>query len=127
MEKPIPGMSGRDLFGYTFFTQDGVEYQKTGGSILVNKDAVKPFNFAKKSIVTIPPDGYAEWYTISDKDGGKTFKVSMSPNASFAVYNAKGTCIYFSVIGGKDQVQLPAGGSIVFGGDAGTKFEIFAQ
>ncbi|MNO21288.1 putative penicillin-binding protein PbpX [compost metagenome] len=126
-ELQIPGMSGRDLSGYTFFTQDGVEYLDLGGRILVNEDAVKPIYVAKKSIVTIPPGGYARWYTISEKDVGKTVKVSMSPNASFAVYNAKGTCIYFSVIGGKDQVELPAGGSIVFAGDAGTKFEISAQ
>nr|WP_245864457.1 serine hydrolase domain-containing protein [Paenibacillus donghaensis] len=126
-ELQIPGSNGRDLSGLTFFTQDGVEYLNHGGIILVNEDAVKPFNFAKKSIVTIPPSGYARWYTISDKDGGKIVKVSMSPNASFAVYDAKGTCIYFSVIGGKDQVELPAGGSIVFAGDAGTKFEISAQ
>ncbi|WP_198023080.1 serine hydrolase domain-containing protein [Paenibacillus zanthoxyli] len=126
-ELQIPGLSGRDLSGYTFFTQDGVEYLDHGGRILVNEAAVKPIYIAKKSIVTIPPSGYARWYTISDKDEGKTVKVSMSSNASFAVYNAKGTCIYFSVIGSKDQVALPAGGSIVFAGDAGTKFEIFAQ
>lgn len=126
-ELQIPGMSGRDLSGLTFFTQDGVEYLNMGGIILVSEDAVKPLNFAKKSIVTIPPSGYARWYTISDKDGGKIVKVSMSQNASFAVYDAKGTCIYFSVIGGKDPVVLPLGGSIVFAGDAGTKFEISAQ
>lgn len=126
-ELQIPGMNGRDLSGYTFFTQEGVEYLESGGRILVNEDAVKPINVAKKSIVTIPPSGFAQWYTMSDKDGGKTVKVSMSSNASFAVYDEKGTCIYFSVIGDKDQVELPAGGSIVFAGDAGTKFEISAQ
>ncbi|WP_409344807.1 hypothetical protein [Paenibacillus sp. MBLB4367] len=93
----------------------------------MNENAVKPINVAKKSSVTISSSGYAEWYTISDSDGGKIIKVSMSSNASFAVYDAKGTCIYFSVIGGKDQVELPVGGSIVFAGDAGTKFEISAQ
>jgi len=88
---------------------------------------VKPINVAKKSSVTIPSSGYARWYTISDKDGGKTVKVKMSSNASFAVYDAKGTCTYFSVIGAKDQIALPAGGTIVFAGDAGTKFEISAK
>lgn len=126
-ELQIPGMRGRDLSGLTFYTQDGVEYLKMGGNLLVNEDTLKPINVAKKSIVTIPPTGYARWYTISDKDGGKTVKVSMSPNASFAVYDDKGTCLYFSVIGGKDQVTLPAGGSIVFAGDAGTKFEVSVQ
>jgi len=126
-ELQIPGMSGRDLSGYAFFTQDGVEYLDVGGSILVHEDAVKPIYVAKKSIVTIPSSGYARWYTISDKNGGKIVKVNMPSNASFSVYNAKGTCIYFSVIGGKDQVELPAGGSIVFAGNVGTKFEISAQ
>ncbi|QJD88008.1 beta-lactamase family protein [Cohnella herbarum] len=126
-ELQIPGQSGRDLSGYTFFMQDGVEYLNLGGSILVNEDALKPIYVAKKSIVTIPSSGYAKWYTISDKNGGKIVKVNMSSNASFTVYDAKGTCTYFSVIGGKDQVELPAGGSIVFAGDAGTKFEISAQ
>ncbi|UHA76291.1 beta-lactamase family protein [Paenibacillus sp. 481] len=126
-ELQIPGVYGRDLLGITFLTQDGVEYLNLGGNILVNEDVVKPINLAKKSIVTIPANGYAQWYTISDKDGGKTVKVSMPSNASFAVYNAEGICIYFSVIRGKDQVKLPAGGSIVFAGDAGTKFAISAQ
>ncbi|NOU80523.1 serine hydrolase [Paenibacillus sp. LMG 31459] len=126
-ELQIPGNSGRDLSGLTFFTQDGVEYLNLAGFILVNEDALKPTNFAKKSTVTIPPSGYARWYTISDKDGGKNIKVSMPSKASFAVYDAKGTCIYFSVIGGKDQIMLPAGGSIVFAGDAGTKFEVSVQ
>ncbi|MFC3749797.1 serine hydrolase domain-containing protein [Paenibacillus sp. GCM10012306] len=126
-ELQIPGMSGRDLSGYTFFTENGVEHLNIGGSILVNENAVKPIYVAKKSIVTIPPSGYARWYTISDKDGGKSIKVNMSANASFAVYNAKGACTYFSVIGSKDKVELPAGGTIVFAGDAGAKFEISAQ
>ncbi|WP_219838168.1 serine hydrolase [Paenibacillus sp. R14(2021)] len=126
-ELQIPGMNGRDLSGLTFFKQDGVEYLDKGGRILVSEDAVKPINVAKKLIVTIPPSGFAEWYTISDKDGGKIVKVNMSSDASFAVYNEKGTCIYFSVIGDKNQVELPPGGSIVFAGDTGTKFEISAQ
>lgn len=71
-ELQIPGMSGRDLLGLTFFTQDGVEYLKMGEILLVNEDAVKPFNFTKMSTVTIPPDGYAQWYGISDKEGGRS-------------------------------------------------------
>jgi len=119
-------MNGRDLRGLTFFTKDGVEYLEQGGYLLVNEDAVKPINVNKKSIVTIPASGYAQWYTIRDKDGGKTVRVSQTPKASFAVYDAKGTCLYFSVIGGKKQVELPAGGALVFAGDAGSKFEISA-
>lgn len=127
-ELQIPGLGGRDLSVLTFFTQDGVEYLNLGGSILLSEDAMKPANFAKQSIITIPSSGYARWHTISDQDAGKTMKVGMSSeNASFAVYNEKGICDYFSVIGGKDQVELPAGGTIVFAGDIGTKFEVSAQ
>ena len=126
-ELQIPGLNGRDLTDLTFITQDGVEYLNIGGSLFVNEGVMKPIYVGKKSIVTIPSSGYARWYTISDKDGGKTVKISLSSNASFAVYNAEGACIYFSVIGDQDQVELPAGGSIVFAGDAGTKFEISAR
>jgi len=38
---------------------------------------------------------YAKWYTISKEDGGKSVKVSIASNASFAVYDANGKCIYF--------------------------------
>ncbi|MNB80242.1 D-alanyl-D-alanine-carboxypeptidase/endopeptidase AmpH precursor [compost metagenome] len=126
-ELQIPGANGRDLYDLTFFTQDGVEYLKMGGFILVSEDVLKPFNFAKQSTVTIPSSGYARWYTISDKDGGKIIKVSMPANASFAVYDEKGKCLYFSVIGGKEEVVLPLGGAIVFAGDAGTEFGISAH
>jgi len=126
-ELQIPGMNGRDLTGLTFFTEEGVEYLEQGGRILVSEDYVKPLNVAKKSIVTIPSSGYAEWYTISEQDGGSTVKVSMPSNASYVVYDANGKCIYFSIIEDKDQVELPAGGSIVFAGDAGAQFEISAQ
>ncbi|WP_246070650.1 serine hydrolase domain-containing protein [Paenibacillus kobensis] len=123
-ELQIPGNNGRDLFGLTFFTENGVEYLRTGGSILMNGDAVKPIDVGKKSIVKIPSSGYAQWYTISDEDEGKSINVSMSSKASFAIYDADGICTYFSIIGHKDQITLPAGGTIVFAGDAGSKFEI---
>jgi len=126
-ELQIPGANGRDLSGLTFFTEEGIEYLEQRGMILVSEDNVKPLNVAKKSDVTIPSSGYAKWYTISKEDGGKSVKVSMPSNASFAVYDANGKCIYFSIIEDKDQVALPAGGSIVFAGDAGAQFEIFTQ
>lgn len=126
-ELQIPGTSGRDLSSLTFFTKEGVEYLEQRGMILVSEDYVKPLNVATKSIITIPESGFAEWYTISEEDGGTFVKVSMPSNASFAVYDANGKCIYFSIIEDKDQVALPAGGSIVFAGDAGTQFEIFTQ
>lgn len=126
-ELQIPGLNGRDLTGYTFFEQNGIEYLDVGGSIFVNEDAVQSSNFTQHSTVTIASSGYADWFKISDKDGEKIVKVTMPSNASYAVYNADGASIYFSVIGGKEQVELPAGGMIVFAGDAGVRFEISEQ
>jgi CubicO group peptidase (beta-lactamase class C family) len=128
-ELQIPGSSGRDLTSLFFFTQDGVEHLELGGRVYVNEDDVKPIQFdaAEKVTVTIPSNGYAQWYKISAQDGGKTIKVSETSKGSFAVYDARGMYTHFSVVEDKDQVVLPAGGTIVFAGDAGTKFGITAQ
>ncbi|RUS47428.1 serine hydrolase [Cohnella sp. AR92] len=124
----VPGLSGRDIVNYTFYTQDGIEYLDAAGSIFVGEDFLKPLYVAKKSAATIPSSGYAKWYTVSDKDAGKTVKVKTPVNGSFAVYNEQGLCVYFSVISGdQNKVELPANGSVVFVGDAGSKFEISLQ
>ncbi|KAA9005871.1 beta-lactamase family protein [Paenibacillus spiritus] len=124
-ELQIPGTAGRDLSGYTFVKHNGVEYLETNGRVLVSQDAVKPLGMTKRSSVIIPPSGYAQWYTISEEDAGKSLKVGQSSeNASFAVYDVKGTCVSFSMLEEQNQAALPWGGSIVFAGDAGTKFEL---
>lgn len=53
--------------------------------------------------------------------------VKTPANGSFAVYDEKGTYVYFSVIGGDHKFKLPANGTVVFAGDAGSKFEISLQ
>ncbi|WP_027094714.1 serine hydrolase domain-containing protein [Cohnella thermotolerans] len=123
----ISALSGRDLVAFTFYKLDGVEYLDASGSVYVNEDAVKPIYVAKKSAATIPSSGYAKWYTVSDKDAGKTIKIQTPANGSFAVYDENGTCVNFSVISGDHKVVLPAKGSLVFAGDAGSKFEISLQ
>jgi hypothetical protein len=117
-------MNGRDLSDYTFYSRDGSEYLEAAGSLYVSEDAVKPLYPGKKSSVTIPGTGYAKWYSVSDKSAGKTLKVKLPAHGSFAVYDEKGTCAYFSVIGGEHQVTLPVKGTLVFAGEAGAKFEL---
>jgi len=123
-ELQIPGLSGRDLVGYTFFKQDGVEYLDAAGSLFVSEDAVKPLYVAKKSALTIPANGYAKWYAVSDRDAGKTIGVKSPANAAFAVYDGNGNCLDFSVVSGDRKIVLPQGGYVVFIGDAGSKFEL---
>lgn len=58
-ELQIPGTNGRDLTGYTFYTEGGVEYLDAAGSVYVSEDAVKPIYAGKKSLATIASSGYA--------------------------------------------------------------------
>jgi len=50
--------------------------------------------------------------------------VQMPSNGAFAVYNQAGICINHTVVSGKNQVVLPENSSIVFAGEAGSKFGI---
>lgn len=120
----IPAMNGRDTSDYNFFTQDGTEYLEAAGSLFVNEDAVKPIYPGKKSSVTIPANGHAKWYTLSEKTAGKTLKVKLPATSSFAIYDEQGICTYFSVVSGDQKIVLPEKGTLVFAGEAGAKLEL---
>ncbi|WP_274653314.1 serine hydrolase domain-containing protein [Paenibacillus humicola] len=123
-ELQIPVMAGRDNQAFTFFTQDGAEYLQAADSLYVREDALKPIYAGKKSALTIPSSGYSRWLTVPEQAAGKTMDVKMPKHASFAVYDDKGACVYYSIIGGGHQVTLPANGKLMFAGDAGVKMEI---
>ncbi|WP_169089132.1 serine hydrolase domain-containing protein [Paenibacillus sp. PL91] len=120
----IPAMNGRDTSDYNFFTQDGTEYLEVAGNLFVHEDAVKPVYPGQKSSVTIQASGHAKWYTLSEKTAGKTLKVKMPTTGSFAIYDEKGTCTFFSIISRDQKVVLPEKGTLVFAGETGTKFEL---
>lgn len=120
----IPGSGGRDTLEYAFETRDGIEYVEAGGSIYVGEEAVKPLYAGPKSATTIQADGYAKWFAITDTTAGKTLKVKLPAGGGFAVYDEAGTLVAFSVIGDDGKVVLPESGTIVFAGEAGTRFEI---
>ena len=120
----IPTINGRDAMEYNFYRNDGIEYLDLAGSLYVHENAVKPIYSGNKSYVTIPASGHTRWFTVPEKAAGKTMKVKMPANSSFAVYDEKGTCINFSLISANHKVVLPEKGAIVFAGEAGTKFEI---
>lgn len=120
----IPMVGSRDAMEYNFYTKDGIEYLEVAGSIFVHEDAVKPIYSGQKSSITIPESGHAKWYTVPEKATGKTMKVKMPANGSFVVYDEKGTCVNFTEISGDHKVVLPEKGTIVFAGEAGSKYEI---
>ncbi|WP_193726585.1 serine hydrolase domain-containing protein [Paenibacillus guangzhouensis] len=120
----IPGMDGRDTMEINFFTKNGIEYLTAVGNVYASEELVKPLYSGKDSSTTIDADGYAKWYSVPASAKGKVMTVKMPSNSAFAVYNQAGICINHTVVSGKNQVVLPENGSIVFAGEAGSKFEI---
>ncbi|SFD24134.1 serine hydrolase domain-containing protein [Clostridium uliginosum] len=119
----IPGTIGRDLFDYNFYTENGVEYLKTGSNIAVSSDAV-PALSKDLATVTIAQDGYAKWYTVSSEMADKTMKVELPINGAFAVYDANGSCVNYSYISGENSISLADGYHVVFMGDKGAVFNV---
>ena len=76
------------------------------------------------SYSTIQSDGYARWYTVGEKDAGKTMTVTLPENAGFYVYDAKGSVVASSLLWGDRSVKLPEGGLMVFTGDIGARFHL---
>jgi hypothetical protein len=120
----IPGLYGRDLCDYKFYTVGKTEYVKVSASNYISEDAIKALSTKGTFNVTIGSKGDAQWYKISGKLKDKKVKVTLPKKASFSVYNSDGTCTYNSVIAGKSTVALPDGGYIVFVGNAEAKFTV---
>ncbi|RRJ67371.1 class A beta-lactamase-related serine hydrolase [Paenibacillus oralis] len=120
----IPVMNGRDAFDLDFFRQDGTEYLRADGRTYTAETALAPISGAAASIVTIPDTGYVRWYKIGAEAAGQTMTVDFPQSGGFAVYNAEGALVNFSVASGINTALLPEGGLIVFGGGAGDVFKI---
>lgn len=123
MELQIPGNSGRDLHVLTFFRKGTVEYLQCSGYIMIPEDAIKAISAKAKFTCKIGSEGYAEWYKTG-KAAGKKMKVVLPKKASFSVYDANMTCIFNSLISGKDTAVLPEDGYIVFAGAPKASFTI---
>lgn len=126
-ELQIPSISGRDTMDYNFYVQNGLEYLGIGGSLYVREEAVKPIYNGSRSYLTIQENGHARWLSVPDVAAGKTMKVTVPFNGSFAVYDKHGICLHFERVSGSNTVDLPKNGMIVFAGDAGAQFQIDLQ
>ncbi|ANS76687.1 serine hydrolase [Paenibacillus yonginensis] len=121
----VPVTGSRDSAEFRFFTQAGSEYLETAGSLYLNGDQIKELYPGKKSSVTLRPTEQARWFSVPAQAAGKTMTVELPAQAAFAVYDAAGTCVNFSVVSGNNRVELPENGKIVFIGDPGKTFRIF--
>ena len=122
----IPGMYGRDMMDFSFYTKSKVEYLKVGGGLYISEDALTSIS-SKSFKVTIGKDGYAQWYKIGAKSEGKKLKLTLPKNASVTVYDEKFACTYYSLTEDKTSLTLPKGGFLVFAGEAGAKFSVSYQ
>lgn len=120
----IPGANARDLKDFNFYTKSKVEYLKVGSALCVSQDAIKSLSAKNSYQISVGKDGYAKWYKIGSKTGGKKIEVTLPKNSSFSVYDSKMTCTFNSLTAGKASRTLPAGGYIVFAGDAEAKFKV---
>ena len=118
-------MYGRDLYDYTFYTENGVEYFKAGDTVIMDTAAV-PALYAGGSHahLTIPANGYGRWFTIGEALDGKQLTVTLPADCGFAAYDADGTRLNQSAVTGDNTVTLQAGGYIYFAGPAGTRIDM---
>ena len=120
----IPIMNGRDAFDLNFYKVGHTEYLTIDGSSYISEDAVKPIYGGKSSISTIPSNGHAVWFKIDELSANKTMTVDLPQSGGFAVYDAMGMPVNFSIASKNNSVVLPERGLIVFGGNAGGVFKI---
>ena len=116
-------LSLRDVNDIELSTLSGIEYLQLGDRIYIREDGMPELTDRTTSCV-IEADGFAQYYTVGAEMEGKTITVAMPEGASYAVYDADDICVNFSVVSHDDSTVLPAGGRIVFLGDAGTAFQL---
>ncbi|MEK4327098.1 serine hydrolase domain-containing protein [Paenibacillus sp. FSL R7-0312] len=120
----IPVMNGRDAFDLNFYTKNEAEYLSIDGNAYISEDAVQPIYGGRSSISTVSANGQGIWFKIGEKSAGKTMTVTAPASGGFAVYDADGMIVNFSVVTKNPSAVLPQGGMVVFGGQAGDVFKI---
>lgn len=122
----IPVMSGRDSIDLEVAVVDGKEYLLiSAGGVYLRESDLEELEAGENVACTIQADGYARWFTINEQVAGKTMTVILPEGGSFAVYDAEGLYVHFSVVNGNQPVQLPKNGKVVFVGESpGDRFII---
>ena len=120
----IPEQYGRDLIDLYIYQKDGVEYLKENSMIFMDLDQIQNMSKEKKFTVTIPENGYIQYYKIPKEYKGKKIKVKVPNKASCIVYNKKYLTAGNTYMEKTNKLELPAGGYIAFAGDKNAKFTV---
>ena len=124
MDLQIPMQYGRDLKDFEIVKEDGVEYLLQNDLKLMDMSVIKNLSSKKQSSITIPSNGYAQYYKIPSKLAGKKLSINVPKNAAFIVYDDKGNLCCNSYLEHTTKAKLPKKGYIAFVGDVGATFTI---
>lgn len=122
-EVQIPGLYGRDLTDYTFFTKNNAEYVKTSSYVFIAENYIKALPSVTKSY-KIDENGYASWYKINKNTAGKQIRLITPGNVAMGIYDKNKVCLSYSIVNKSNTVTLPEDGYVVFAGDAGTTYTV---
>lgn len=120
----IPCLNGRDLNDYHFYKKGKAEYLQANAYTLISEDSMKTLSTKSSFTSQIDKNGYAHWYKIGKKSGNKKIKVALLKHSAFAVYDKDMKYVSYSVITNNNTAKLPAGGYIVFIGNANAKMKV---
>lgn len=120
----IPNMNSRDAFDFKFSKLNGVEFLDVNGQTFIREDAIPNLYAGAQAKITIQPSGQARWFNIQPSLEGRTITVKTEGNGGFIVYDEQGLLVHSSIVSKQPSFKLPAGGKIVFGGQAGDVFHI---
>lgn len=123
----IPGIIGRDLSDIKIYKENGTEYLTFAAQTYTSEDSITNLPSENSFTFQIGSKGYAKWYKIGDDIANKKIEVNLPQNSSFAVYDAKGVPVNYSLVTKNNRVRLPKGGVIVFSGSPNAKFEVAYQ
>ncbi len=118
----IPGVYGRDLSDFKFYTKNGTNYLDYSDYTSIAEKDIKNLSLKDNFSYKIGTDGYALWYKIGKAEGKKLQVTTLPKNSSFSVFDSNMVCVFNSLVTGENTVTLPKGGYIVFAGDPKAKF-----
>lgn len=120
----IPNMNSRDAFDFKFSELSGAEILDVNGQTFIREDGIPNLYAGAQSKITILPSGQARWFNIQPSLAERTMTVKTEGSGGIIVYDEQGLLVHSSIISKQPSFKLPAGGKIVFGGQAGDVFRI---
>lgn len=123
-EVQIPGVIGRDLKDYHFYTENGAEYLRCVDLLFISEDAVETTKELTGKI-KLNDAGYTKWYQVTQEDAGREIEIQVPEKGAYYIYNEDGECITSSILKENSAtIIFPKKGSISLVGNPGALFSV---